>query len=343
MTQKCPICTKAKGKRGCLINNHSLICSKCCAEIRNSECETCSYYKESQKHTIEKANKATRTFTMRIDDEVDAKITDALEMIDSGNISAGEQMLQSLAKDNDDLFSMHFAMGVLHIKKEQFEEALKSFDKSVQIFPYFVDAWFNKALAAQNLLDVVAMVESLRKVVEINELDNPVTQQAKEILDITSQNCMSDLGIDLDAFLESMRLFNHGFELMQKKSWHEALLELERSSNLNLHNAPTFGNMAICYMQLNENDKAMEYFDRSIEIDPNYEPALINREILINRIDNNVSNNDLVMKEVFYGKDYSVEDKKSLINDYLNDAYISMKSSKKVNIQTPYVKNHKAA
>ena len=63
MNQKYIICSHAKGKRGCLLKGMTLICPRCCAEIRNSECEGCSYYKDSQKFAIEKAKKSPQHFT----------------------------------------------------------------------------------------------------------------------------------------------------------------------------------------------------------------------------------------------------------------------------------------
>ncbi len=331
MIKKCPICTNTKGKRGCLINNHKLICSKCCAQIRNSACETCNYYKESQKFAVEKTKKTAKTFTMRIDEEVDVEINRALEKIDSGNIYSGEKILKSLAKENDDLFSIHFAMGVLHAKNKHYDEAIVSFDKSIDIYPYYIDAWFNKALVAKQKADIVQMVYSLKKVIEIGDPDDEVTLQAIDILDTTEQFCYKESGIYLDAYIESMKLFNYGFDFMKKNKWQEALLEFEKTSSINPNNAPTFGNMAICYMQLNENEKAMDLFNKSIEIDSRYEPALINREILNIQMKKNVSNDGIGIKAVYYGKDYSIEDNKLLIDDYLNDSLISNNTRKKKN------------
>ncbi len=49
---KCPICNSRKGKRECLIqeNNNNMICSLCCAEIRQEEnCFKCEFYKRPKR------------------------------------------------------------------------------------------------------------------------------------------------------------------------------------------------------------------------------------------------------------------------------------------------------
>lgn len=329
MTQKCPICTNFKGKRGCLLNNHELICSKCCAQIRNSACEGCSYYKESQKFSIEKSKKAVKPFTMRIDEEVDDEINRALEIMDSGHLSEGEKILKSLLKENGDLFSIHFAMGVLYVKKEQYDKAIISFDKATDIYPYYTDAWFNKALAAQQIGDIVLIVYSLRMVIEFGDPNDTVTLQAIDFINTMEQQWYEHLKIDLDSYIESMKLFNSGFDFMKDNKWQEAISEFEKSLRINQNSAPTLGNMAICYMRLNKNEQAMDFFNKSLEIDSGYEPALINREILRKIMKKNISADSLDVKEVYYGKDYSLENNKSLINDYLNDNIIHRNTYKK--------------
>ncbi len=299
------------------MNNNALICSKCCAEIRYSACEHCHYYKESQKFSIEKSINSSKTFTIRIDEEVDIEINRALELLDSGDIYSCEKTLKSLAIDNNDLFSLHFAMGVLHIKKEEYDDAIVSFEKSIAIHPYYIDSWYNKALAETKKLYIVQMVYSLKKVIEIGDENDEITLSARDNLNNLELLCEKESDISLDLYIESMTFFNSGFDFMKNQKWKKAILELEKSYSINPNSAPTIGNIAICYMKLNENEKAMESFNKSIAIDPYYEPAIINREILSDMIKSNISNASLVIDEVNYGRDYSIEDNKSLIDDYI--------------------------
>ena len=78
--------------------------------------------------------------------------------------------------------------------------------------------------------------------------------------------------------------------------------------------------MALCYAYLNEEKKAIEAFDKAIALDPNYEPAIINKEIFKQTIVKGLSFSEMQseVKVIEYMKDYSSKDNKLLIRDYLN-------------------------
>ena len=294
MKQKCIICSTVKGKRGCLLKDMALICPRCCAEIRNSECEGCSYYKDSQKFAIEKANKSPHHFTLRIAPEIDNQIDRALRMAEAGNVEKGESLIRSLMKENADLYTIHFAMGTIYSFKEQYDEAMVCFDKSIAIYPYFVDCWFNRALVAKKKMDVIEIVFSLRKVIEFAQTDDDeVVLMAKQLLNDLEQLAYKEEGLELDKYIEGLRKFNAAFELMQSKQWEKAIIGYKEVIKINPTAPQAFGNMALCYAHLNEDKKAIAAFDKAIALDPNYEPAIINKEIVKQTIARGLSFSDL--------------------------------------------------
>jgi tetratricopeptide (TPR) repeat protein len=317
--KKCPICTKVKGKRGCLRNANTLICSQCCAQIRNADCEGCSYYKEAEKFNLEKAKKSPQHFVARIDPDVDEKINQALSMLQLGNMSSCERILNSLAEENSDLYTFHFAMGTFYGFKGQYAQAMESFTKSLDIYPYYVDCWFNRAMAAQKALDVPELVFSLRKVIEFGEPSDSTTIDAKDLLKGLAQAAREENGLELDVYVENMQLFNEAFVLMQNEKWQAAIEKFKQVISVTSRNPSPFGNLGICYMRLGENERAIQMFDEAVAIDPNYEPAIINREILKKRIAEGILEaSDLKVKSVNYSAEYSVKKDTLLIDDYLN-------------------------
>jgi len=320
MKQKCIICSKAKGKRGCLLKDMTLICSKCCAEIRNSDCEGCSYYKDSQKFAVEKARKAPQHFVARIDPEIDDEIDRAFMMAESGNIAASEMLIRSLMKENTDLYTVHFAMGTIHALKREYGEAIVCFDKSLEIFPYFIECWFNRALSARSHMDMVEMVVSLRKVIEFGDFSDEVVVQAQQLLGDFEQIAYKDTGLVLDDYIGSLKQFNAAFELMQNEQWEQAIAGYKDTIKINSTSPQAFGNMALCYAYLNENEKAFEAFDKAIALDPHYEPAIINRELFKDALARGLifSETHAETKVIEYMKDYSVDDNKLLVQDYLD-------------------------
>jgi len=322
MKQKCIICSTAKAKRGCLLKNMTLICPRCCAEIRNSACEGCSYYKDSQKFAVEKtqkAQKAPKRFVARMDPEVDDEIDRALMMAHSGNIAAAEKVLRALRKKNVDLYSIHFAMGTVHAYKEEYKEAMTCFDKSLDIFPYFVDCWFNRALCAQKQMDILELVVSLRNVIEFGDPADKIVTQAKQLLGDFERTTYEDTGLVLENYIDSLKLFNTAFELMQNRQWEKAIAGFKEAIKINPTPPQSFGNIGLCYAHLNENELAIEAFDKAIALDPDYEPAIINKKIFEETIakGQKFSETQAETNVIKYMKDYSVKDK-FLAQDYLD-------------------------
>ena len=318
--QKCIICSKVKGKRGCLLKDKTLICPRCCAEIRNSECEGCSYYKDSQKFNIEKAKKSPKHFIARIAPDVDEEIDRALVMVEAGNVAQGEKVIRSLMKENADLYTIHFAMGTIHGFKEQYDEAIACFDKSIEIYPYFIDCWFNRALSAQKKMDILEMTASLYKVIELGDINDEVVVLAKELLGDFEQITSKETGLELNEYIASLKRFNNAFDMMQNRQWKKAIAGFKEVIVINSTAPQAFGNMALCYAHLNENKKAIEAFDKAIALDPTYEPAIINKEILMKTIaqGRKFTETQPKTKIIEYVNDYSVEDNKLLIHDYLD-------------------------
>jgi len=82
-----------------------------------------------------------------------------------------------------------------------------------------------------------------------------------------------------------------------------------------------YGNLGSCCAALGQKDEAIEYLEKSISLNPKYEPAIIHLEMIKNRsVDDLVetfATNDI--KSIEYYKEYGgiTNEKKSLIEDIL--------------------------
>ena len=57
-------------------------------------------------------------------------------------------------------------MGVVQLFKGEFTKAIFCFDEAIEIFPDFVEGWYNKGAAHQKKLEIEGIVVSCRKVIE---------------------------------------------------------------------------------------------------------------------------------------------------------------------------------
>ena len=201
----------------------------------------------------------------------------ALAMIEKGNRVAGEAILATLLKQYPDLHTVQFAMGVVRAQQQRYDEALAYFDHAIEIFPDFVEAWFNKGVVYKAQLAVEDMIRAFQHVLALGNPADECVQQATRMVASFAQHLHEESGITLDAYLQAQELFDKAFAMMQKRAWQPALEEFQAVITLHPTHTQSYGNMGICYAYLGRKQEALAAFERALALDPHYEPALVNR------------------------------------------------------------------
>jgi tetratricopeptide (TPR) repeat protein len=278
----CKVCSQVKGKRACQLNDNALICAPCCAHIRTPDCEGCHYYTQAEHYALAKAQQATpKHFLMRIDPEVDHAVDQALAMVENGQLRAAERILSELLIEHPDIHSVQYAMGTVCLMKGQYDEALTYFDKAIAIFPAFVEAWFNKGAAHQKKLDVGEMIRAYQRVIELGDPAEEFVRTARDTVNSLEKQIRADTGLNLEHYLKSMDMFHEAFAAMENRQWAKALAGFQKVVAKNRNSPQSYGNMGICYASLGQKQEALAAFDKALELDPDYGPALANRELTV--------------------------------------------------------------
>ncbi len=283
MTTTCPVCGRRKGQRRCLRRANAAVCTLCCAESRDVTCGDCTYYIAAQQYRATRRPPATLQvgeFIAEVNPEVEQAANDALELVQRGKKGEAWTALTGLLRDHPRNHTVCYAMGTLYGIEGKHEEAIEWFDRALAIYPYFVEAHFNKAVSYQKQLDVGNAIRSYRKVVELGNSGDTTGMQAKSFLDGVAATILRIDGLDLDTYLASHDAFNRAFALMEQQDWTGALTGFRASAAKNGRNAPTHGNMGLCLAKLGRKAEALAEIDRALEIDPSYEPAMSNRTIV---------------------------------------------------------------
>jgi len=298
---KCAVCISAKGKRICRIREESPICSSCCADIRNPECSGCSYYADAEKYGIEKMKKGNfRDFTARIEPEVDKAVDNALKIAEKGDLPKGEILLTGLKEKYPNIYKVQYGMGTLHAMKGNFRESVFFLNKCLEQFPYFVEAWFNKAVSHKNLGDLGNTIRSFRKVIEFGGREDHLVIKARRFLADMETSIARNFGLSLDLYLESMDEFERAFVEMQNKEYEKAITGFKNVLAVNKYHPQSYGNIGLCYSLLGHREEALAALNRALAIDPNYQPALTNRAILLNLPEGEKMPDDYIKKVDFY-------------------------------------------
>lgn len=316
--KKCVVCANKKGKRLCQVKDNKMICPTCCVDLRNADCENCQYYSTAKRFNESKKTKhGIKPFIAEINEDVENDVDQALLLLDKGKINKAQDIINILKRDHPRNYYIFYGLGVTHIFKKQYVESIKCFEKSIDIFPYFVAAHFNKAVACQKILDITNTIKSFKDVVEIGDPTDETVKEAQNILAMLEKSIYESEGINLDTLLKSKEKFDQGFLYIEEGKWEKAICEFETCLAINKNHVQSYGNMGICYAKLGQKAKALAAFDKAIELDPSYEPAIINRlEIVALKDGEKLDTCD--HETINYYKDYPLK-KKSYIQSVLQN------------------------
>jgi len=273
---KCPVCESKKGKRNCSKEN-SIICSKCCASIRNEdECFNCTYFNSSDKSL--NISQEDKDIVMKINNDVD----NSLMLMKHGNLEEGKLLLDKLLLEYPQNHMVNYGMGVFFNVQQVTDKAIHFFKKAIKVHPYFVEAYFNLAIAYRQKSDLKNSLENFQKVVEFGDKEEDFVKAAKGILDDFESKLLKNDGITLNQYLEGMLLFEKAHKDMIENKWDLAKKGFNNVLTITPNHIQSLGNLGLCYGMLNDNKKALEFLNKALELEPNYEFAKSNKEIISN-------------------------------------------------------------
>ena len=269
------------------------------------------HYAQAERYALTKTQQsASKRFIMRIDPDVDEAVDHALAMVESGQMRAGERILSDLLLAHPDIHTVQYAMGTVCAMKGQYDEALVYFDTPVEIFPYFVEAWFNKGVTHQKNLEIGEMIRAHQKVLELGDPAEDFVRTAREVLKNLERQIREDTGLGLEVYLRSMDMFHEAFVAMENRQWEQALAGFQKVAAVNSSSPQSYGNMGICYACLGQKQEALAAFDSALELDPQYEPALLNRRLAVSLAEGEKLNYEF--RSIEYYKDQTMKKRSPL-------------------------------
>jgi len=308
----CTLCGKNKARRKCKIQQDKLICPSCCAELRNPDCEDCRYFTTAKQYQISKnQNVKKKHFILEINEEVENAVDDALALVERGDIGKGEEILKELQTQYPRNHMVNYGIGSANALKGQYDDAIKYFTRATDIFPYFIEAHFNKAVAYKGNLDIKNAVRSFKEVIAIGNPHDDMVQKANSFVAELEQQIMATNNITLEQYFQAQEKFEIAFSNMEKKEWQKAIRGFEECLMINRRHPQSYGNIGLCYAQLGRKSEALAALDKAIEIDPKYEPAIVNRAV-IESLDEGEKLEQEGFMSIDYYKDYSIK-KKSFV------------------------------
>lgn len=314
---KCALCENYRAKRKCQIYQDKFICPSCCADLRKKECEECWHYQAAKQYQSSKAQKPVRKhFIMEVNEKAENAVDQALELLEKGKPEKAREILNELENKHPRNHMVMYGQGTVHAIEGQYDDAIKYFTKATDIFPYFIEAYFNIGVAYRNKFDIGNAVRAMNKVIEIGDSEHEQVQQAKELINELKNQLRKTTGMTLDQYFISQDKFDTAFSHMENGKWEKAIFGFKECLKGHEDHPQSYGNLGICYAQLGRKAKAIEAFDKALEIDPKYEPAIVNK-VMAERVQEGEKLNFAQFESIEYYKDYPLK-KKSLLEFLYN-------------------------
>lgn len=148
MPTKCTICKRVKGKRLCKMHDSSLICPQCCGENRGGPCEGCPDYEQGKRfQALKAASSGQKEFIVELKEEIDKAVDRAMAAIERKKFSKAKEILDRLMQTDPEYHMVLYGAGVFYAMQKQHDAAIEYFKKAVDVFPIFVEAQYNLAVA----------------------------------------------------------------------------------------------------------------------------------------------------------------------------------------------------
>ena len=313
---RCPICDRRKGKRRCQINAGNSICSQCCGSVRHDGCGGCSHYESSQRH--QRARQITnKKFITEIIPDVDDRCDEALALLEKGKITKGQRIFEDLVRERPNYHMVLYGLGVCCGLQEKPEEAISYFQRAIDVYPIFTEAYMNLGVACCQNIDLPNAVRAFETVIELDGRDGEFGSQAAQRIADFEKMTRENNGISLSAYLRNHEVYGTAFAALKSQEYTKAIRLFELVLSVDPKNVQSHGNIALAYAGLGDKEKALEYFDKAIALDPTYEPAICNR-MIVERMEDGEEYRPGI-KEIDYYRDYRGKGKRPYVQEVLEE------------------------
>jgi tetratricopeptide (TPR) repeat protein len=176
------------------------------------------------------------------------------------------------------------SLGATLLKQGRHEEALKVFDKAVQLKPDDADLWANLGDALVQLERPAEAILSFQRALALNPRHWDAAQKAALLLYQAER--FEDALVHFDRCDELQpdhfpTVYMRAFTLYKLKRFEEALAGNKRAHALDPTNADACNSIGNVLRSLDRNDEALAWYDRALELRPDFAVTVANKAVCL--------------------------------------------------------------
>jgi tetratricopeptide (TPR) repeat protein len=201
-----------------------------------------------------------------------------------GAVQTAQQVLRHVPEDSRPGGEALRLLGNALAMLQDFEGSYKALSRALEVRPEDANTWYNRALSCQFTTRTGQALRDMERAIELES--NPRSRRIYEKALASTQKIVDKQialrgpGFTLDQLIEEQTRFQHGIKLMQAEKWAEAEAVFRGVIEMGAVPPQPWANLAGCLIMQEQYDEAEEALSRALEIEPGYELARRNLEIL---------------------------------------------------------------
>ena len=200
--------------------------------------------------------------------------------LSGGNLENAQEEIEGLIDQFPGRWQPLFLMGTCLAMQGDAEQAIPFLEQAVAIHPS-CEAYYNLAGVHRSVFHIREFVACIEKVIELDGANGEIGRKAKVELDAFASMICKTSGLTIDQYRENTARFDDAFASLMDGRYEEAIRGFNRVLEMQPGHVQSHGNLGLAYAGQGDRDRALRHLDKAIELDPQYEPAIDNRRLVL--------------------------------------------------------------
>jgi tetratricopeptide (TPR) repeat protein len=210
------------------------------------------------------------------------------QYFDKGEYENGLDYLNGIITRHSSSFDLWNYKGMAHAKLNQYQEAIRCFDKGIMLNPKVSSLWINKGEALSQLGKFEESVKNFDYALEL-EANNLLACyfKAKSLLKLQKYAGALECYDRVVGKVNDKILWNdRGVTLSNLGRYDEALANYDNALKLDPYDEISLNNKGLALYSLGKHSEAVNYFDRILVLNPNVRHVIINKYLALSKMGN---------------------------------------------------------